>query len=57
MLWACVLMSPTLEALCVAVGEGGGAPCASAMAGTEASIGTLWACIGLFLMYPTILGV
>ena len=54
MLWACVLMSPTLEALCVAVGEGGGAPCASAMAGTEASIGTLWACIGLFLMYPTL---
>ena len=47
-------MSPTLEALCVAVGEGGGAPCASAMAGTEASIGTPWACIGLFLMYPTL---
>ena len=54
MLWACVLMSPTLEALFVAVGEGGGVPCASAMAGTEASIGTLWACIGLFLMYPTL---
>ena len=56
MLWACILMfrSPTLDALYVAIGEGGGgAPRASAMAGTEEFIGTLWACIGLFL-YPTL---
>ena len=55
MLWACTLMfrSPTLDAVCVAVGEGGGAPRASAMAGIEVSIGMLWACIVLFLS-PTL---
>ena len=34
--------------------KGGGAPCASAVAGTEASTGTLSACIGLFFVYPTL---
>ena len=33
---------------------GGGAPRASAVAGTEESIGTLWACIGLFILDPTL---